>query len=238
MKKEVKQALQEAFAAPPPQDKNRFLRSVGQRNIPLWEMVLAQAAYVGKQVWILSFLVLLTALMSVRFLQQELLWILVALMPYLAVTAVTEQLRSETYGMAELELTTRFSLKSVLFARMTLVGAVHGVLLVLLMLLGWHSGFVAMAQLGIYLLVPYLLTTVSGLWLSRRLRSQDAMYGCLGIATVVSVLHLVNRTLLVQFYQVMYFPWWLAAAVGLLVLAGREYKNSMNRMEEHLWNLL
>lgn len=235
--KKVKQALQDAFAAPPPQDKNRFLRSVGQPRIGFWEFVLSQASYIGKQVWILSFLVLLAALFGIRFLQRDLLWILTAMMPYMAVTAVTEQIRSETYGMAELEVTTRFSLKNIRLARMTLVGLVHGLLLVLLMLLGRHSGLAAMAQLGVYLLVPYLLTTVSGLWLTRRLRSQEAMYGCLGIAVVVSVLPLVSRTFIVQLYQAMYFPWWLTAAVGLSVLVGLEYQNSMKRMEEQLWNL-
>ena len=236
MKREMKQALREAFAAPPPQNKNRFLRSVTQPKIGFWEFVLAQAAYIGRQVWVLSFLVLLAALLGVRFLQRDLLWILTALMPYLAVTAVTEQVRSESCGMAELEVTTRFSLKSVLLARMTLVGLVHGLMLVLLMLLGQSSGAAATAQLGIYLLVPYLLTTVSGLWLTRRLRSQEAVYGCLAIAVVVSVLPLVSRTFFLQLYQAIYFPWWLVMAAGLLLLNGLEYQNNMKRMEERMWN--
>ena len=235
MKREMKQALREAFAAPPPQNKNRFLRSVTQPKIGFWEFVLAQAAYIGRQVWVLSFLVLLAALLGVRFLQRDLLWILTALMPYLAVTAVTEQVRSESCGMAELEVTTRFSLKSVLLARMTLVGLVHGLVLALLMLLG-RQELAVMARVGVYLLVPYLLTTVSGLWLTRRLRSQEAVYGCLAIAVVVSVLPLVSRTFFLQLYQAIYFPWWLVMAAGLLLLNGLEYQNNMKRMEERMWN--
>lgn len=235
MKREMKQALREAFAAPPPQNKNRFLRSVTQPKIGFWEFVLAQAAYIGRQVWVLSFLVLLAALLGVRFLQRDLLWILTALMPYLAVTAVTEQVRSESCGMAELEVTTRFSLKSVLLARMTLVGLVHGLVLALLMLLG-RQELAVMARVGVYLLVPYLLTTMTGLWLTRRLRSQEAVYGCLAIAVVVSVLPLVSRTLFLQLYQAIYFPWWLVMAAGLLLLNGLEYQNNMKRMEERMWN--
>ena len=235
MKREMKQALREAFAAPPPQNKNRFLRSVTQPKIGFWEFVLAQAAYIGRQVWVLSFLVLLAALLGVRFLQRDLLWILTALMPYLAVTAVTEQVRSESCGMAELEVTTRFSLKSVLLARMTLVGLVHGLVLALLMLLG-RQELAVMARVGVYLLVPYLLTTVSGLWLTRRLRSQEAVYGCLAIAVVVSVLPLVSRTFFLQLYQAIYFPWWLVMTVGLLLLNGLEYQSNMKRMEERMWN--
>lgn len=235
MKREMKQALREAFAAPPPQNKNRFLRSVTQPKIGFWEFVLVQAAYIGRQVWVLSFLVLLAALLGVRFLQRDLLWILTALMPYLAVTAVTEQVRSESCGMAELEVTTRFSLKSVLLARMTLVGLVHGLVLALLMLLG-RQELAVMARVGVYLLVPYLLTTVSGLWLTRRLRSQEAVYGCLAIAVVVSVLPLVSRTFFLQLYQAIYFPWWLVMAAGLLLLNGLEYQSNMKRMEERMWN--
>ena len=44
------------------------------------------------------------------------------LLPFVALLAVTEGTRSAVYGMEELELATRFSLKSVLLARLCLVG--------------------------------------------------------------------------------------------------------------------
>ena len=48
------------------------------------------------------------------------LWITAALLPFVALLAVTEGTRSAVYGMEELELATRFSLKSVLLARLCL----------------------------------------------------------------------------------------------------------------------
>ena len=60
------------------------------------------------------------------------LWITAALLPFVALLAVTEGTRSAVYGMEELELATRFSLKSVLLARLCLVGSLHAVLLLCL----------------------------------------------------------------------------------------------------------
>ena len=72
--------------------------------------------------------------------------------------------------MEELELATRFSLKSVLLARLCLVGSLHAVLLLCLTLLCRGTGAASFGRTVVYLLVPYLLTAYGGLWLSRRLR--------------------------------------------------------------------
>lgn len=64
--------------------------------------------------------------------------------------------------MEELELATRFSLKSVLLARLCLVGSLHAVLLLCLTLLCRGTGAASFGRTVVYLLVPYLLTAYGG----------------------------------------------------------------------------
>ena len=84
--------------------------------------VLAQAAYIRKWVWVIS-VILLGALADIaaRW-PREALWVAAGMMPFLALTAMQEHLRSSMYNMTELELSTRFSVKSILLARMGLLG--------------------------------------------------------------------------------------------------------------------
>ena len=99
------------------------------------------------------------------------LWITAALLPFVALLAVTEGTRSAVYGMEELELATRFSLKSVLLARLCLVGSLHAALLLCLTLLcrgDW--GGLLWTDRGVSFGPLTFLTAYGGLWLSRRLR--------------------------------------------------------------------
>lgn len=69
------------------------------------------------------------------------LWITAALLPFLVPLAVSEGAKSTLYGMEELETASRFSRKSVLLARLCLIGTFHAVLLLALtLLLGGSQG--------------------------------------------------------------------------------------------------
>ena len=57
------------------------------------------------------------------------LWITAALLPFLVPLAVSEGAKSTLYGMEELETASRFSRKSVLLARLCLIGTFHACLL-------------------------------------------------------------------------------------------------------------
>ena len=54
--------------------------------------------------------------------EKDVLWIISALIPFIAMSILTENARSGIYLMAELEMAARFSLKSVILARMEILG--------------------------------------------------------------------------------------------------------------------
>lgn len=53
----------------------------------------------------------LIALMGARAFEKDVLWVISALIPFIALSLVTENARSNTYSMAEFEMSARFSLK-------------------------------------------------------------------------------------------------------------------------------
>ena len=63
----------------------------------------------------------------------------------------------------------------------------------MLSLIHIFHGVATIMQTGVYLLVPYLLTTFSGLWIIRKIRGKETIYGCMAAAVVISGLNLILR---------------------------------------------
>ena len=87
---------------------------------------------------------------------------------------------------------------------------------------------------GVYLLVPYLLTNAVGLYIARRIRGRECIYGILAVAAAVAVIPFATRLL----YREELFVWWLAALVVFGALTVKEWKRNMEKWEEYAWNLL
>lgn len=187
MTKREKQALARAFAAPAPRRKRAFLRTLPAPRPSGWAFMWVQARYIRRRVWLLSFGVFAAALGLSASVRRDLVWSLAALIPFIALAAVTETTRSEAHGMAELEAAARFSLKSVLLARMGIVGAAHLLTLAALTPLACQYGAHSYVQAGVWLLTPYLLTTALGLAVTRRLRGRESLYASACITAAVSI---------------------------------------------------
>ena len=66
-----------------------------------------------KSTLLLSFLLIIPALLGTYYIDLNTIWVISSLIPFLALLAVTESTRPAVYGMIEFEISTRFSLKSV-----------------------------------------------------------------------------------------------------------------------------
>ena len=224
MKQETKTYLQEAFAAPEPERKKDFLKSAVPVQISMFDFVKTQISYIRKRVWVVSVLIFALALMCVDCVGKESIWVISSLIPFIALCAVTESARSATYGMTELEMSARFSLKSVTLARMVSIGMLHLVILCVLIPVTGGTSYLPIFRTGIYLIVPYLLTSVLGLMVVRRLHDREIVYACMGCAVLVSLLCAYTRNFLSWVYGEKYFIWWCALVMYLLVKVYREYK--------------
>ena len=237
MNRDMKERLKEYFAAPEPERKGHFLNSLPAKPVGLSDFLLFQAAYIPKWVWGLSVLVFAPALVGAGFLKKDMLWCISACMPILALALVAESGRSERWGMAELEMSTRFSRKSILLARLGILGLADLLLFFLLLPLAYMNGDRSLLETGIYMLCPYLLTVFLGLWASRRVHGRECAWVCGAVALGVSL----GNTLMYQSIQGFYAPtgfrWWAAAFVLLSAgVAGQCYK-TIKEKEAPVWNL-
>lgn len=236
MKQDLKRALRDAFEPPAPEQKDAFLKNMLCPEISNLDFMLSQAGYIRKYVWGISVLIFGIAIGGVWAREKEILWVISALLPFAAVSVVAEYNRSHTFLMSELEMASRFSLKSVVLARMGILGTVHLCLLIFLIpVCTWHH-VVSILQTGVYLLVPYLLTTSLGLWAARILQGVESLYVCAGIASGVSGVHIFIRSVIPVLFEERYIPVWILLLAATAITTVREWKRTIKLTEELVWN--
>lgn len=244
MSRKLKKSIQKALEAPKPnqQEKERFLRTLPQAQISLLQFILIQAAYVRKRTLVLSLLSLFPALAGANCMELDTLWLVSAFVPFLGLLAVSESTRSMTYGMSEFEMSTRFSLKSVVLARMSVLGLLDTLILCCFIPFCYiHSNAsflqTSFLQTGIYLFVPYLLTVNISLWIVRHFRSKEAMYACMSVAALLSVANVWLHFIAAFVYQLAYVKWWLLLFALLIGAMAHETYCAIKQTEGFAWNL-
>lgn len=239
MNKQMKRSIQKAFEAPQPnqQEKTRFLKTFPQPGISIWKFILTQATYLQKWTLLFSVLLLFPALTGAYHFEKNTLWIVSAFVPFLGLLAVTENARSMVYGMNEFEMSTRFSLRSVILARMEVLGVLDLLILCFLIPLCCIGNDFSLFQTGIYLLVPYLLTVTTGLWITRRFHSREAIYGCMSVTVLISGANMGLHLIADFVYQSSYISWWFVLSVLLVGKMIYETYCTIKQTEELAWNL-
>ncbi|MEH2947007.1 hypothetical protein [Sporofaciens sp. JLR.KK001] len=229
--------LQEACEAPPPLRRDSFIQALPNRKISTLAFLRFQVGYIPKWIWGMSAVIFVLALAAACLLEQDILQILSAVIPFVAIASGIESGRSHIYAMAELEMSSRFSLKSVILARMGILGLSHLLLLAALIPLGTLHNTAGFLQTGVYLLTPYLAATLTGLWISRKIRGKEAGYAYLGTAVFISGFLMYIQAALPDCYQTRHFHRW---GILLVLLAGAviyEFTKIIQETEELEWNL-
>ena len=243
---------EEAFLAPTPQRKKEFLEYLkkeavysektqrqkaqmenpNKASIGIVAFILSQIVYIRKRVYLASLLILVLAVFAANYTRTDSVRNVAAMMPFIALCMVSESTRSETYGMAELEMASRFSIKSIMLARMGTIGFVHMISLCILIPVVRHGALISFVHAGIYLLVPYLAASVLEFAAVRRFRGKEAMSACVAISVMISLLNSILKELLQILFGSKQFVIWFVLAV---YLAGRtvvEYKKMIYQAEE------
>ncbi|MCD7837798.1 MAG: hypothetical protein LUG65_02655 [Clostridiales bacterium] len=227
--KKMQRLLKSAYAAPPPQRKETFLREHRRSEIGYGKLLTIQARYLPPSAWALSVaLFALILLLSFR-LDWRRVWVASALTPLLAPVAVTVSGQSERWGMAEWELSSRFSLQSVLLARLLALGGFHLALLAVLSPVLARCCSLGLLRAGVYLLAPYLASGAVGLALSRRLDGEEALYASVLTAVGLCLLFGLPGALVPAAYQVERFPLWVALLAALTAALLHEIRCSVKK---------
>ncbi len=227
--------------APEPERKESFFLLLEERGlvsgrfsvINHGEFLLRQFFYIGKWVWLWSGIILLgiTAICCSSKGDYPF-----ALTPLLAAGILVETGRSFRWKMAELEYTARFSLRSVMLARMFLLGTIEtaGLLAVILIVRPWYP--FSLGRVFLYMMVPYLSAALSGSVYERKHRSGSG-WGSIIICLLSSGFFAVAPYWIRSLYDERNTIVWLLAFVLLMLCLGRSVSSWFFEMEEPIWSL-
>ncbi len=246
--KKIIEGLKELYAAPKPQRKDAFLRKLAAKeswrnsngitdSLSYGKFLTGQLKYMRKYNFLISLVLFGIALAGTGSMNRDILWVLSAFVPFLALSAVLEGRKSTRFGMEELELASKFSMKSVLMARLMILGISDALLLGVVLPVMLMSGKKEVLYTGVYILLPYLMAAFWGLYLTRKVRGGEEETLCFLAAALVSLGFLVMRILDVRFFEAAYYWNWAAAVVVLTALTGRECMRLLKETEEYSWNL-
>ena len=230
--KKEKELLEQAFSVPAPKKKRTFLRALPKQEVGLGTLILSQAAYIRKWSWAVSFLLFALVALAAQMMELDVIWILSAVMPLAALLIILEFAKSSAHGMSELEMSSRFSLRTLLLARMVMLGVVQ----LLGLLLTVPMAGMTLVSNGVYLLVPYLLTALLGLVAVRRIQGKEGLFVCGSISAFVCILAPMSKPFVPILYVRENRILWVLAVILLLIGLVKEYRTTSNHWEEFVWN--
>lgn len=236
MNKDLKNELKAIYDAPAPIRKDTFLKQHHRREISLWDFIKIQAGYVSKLSWIGSLVLFAIALVFARYVDDDTIWAMASLMPAFAILLLVENGRSAYYGMAELELASRFSLCTVGMARLGAISIGQVILFLFLIPVFVLYEIGTVIQGAAYLLVPYLASVVLGLVVSRKLNSKGGIYGCIGSALFVEVSQYFAYTVQPEIYAPQNQFIWMLLLIGAIIITVWQVRITSRGMEELKWN--
>lgn len=232
MKRKLRDELKKVYQAPPPERKCAFLHQIALQPIHTGHVVWSQISYISKLEWLLSILLFSITIMINYFFETAVFGMTLALMPFLAVAAVSECMRSVVYGMDELEMAARFSLKSIILARMFMIG-IENLVLVIIFSVFMHGGLLLTM---LCLAVPYLITTYGSLLIVRKVSGKEGIYICISYSAAVSMLVGVGFLNYAWIYQEQFVYFWMAAVLLLTFANFKEGRRFLAVPKEEKWN--
>ena len=232
--------LKEICSTSEPEEKKAFFQGLEDRGLtsrrPVvinhGDFLLRQFLYVGKWIWLLS-AVLLLCITGICYGNTG--NYPFALTPLLAAGILVETGRSFRWKMAELEYTARFSLRSVMLARMFLVGIVEtaGLLVVIWVVRPWFS--YSLIRVFLYMMVPYLAASLLGSVYERKNRS-DNSWGSMIICFLSSGLFAAAPCCLSSLYEERFTVIWTVAFILLVFSLVVSMRRWICELEEAVWN--
>ena len=196
------------------------------------EFLAGQLFYIEKWVWVLSGMLMLFIIWACSMNSGNYPF---ALTPLLAVGILVETGRSYRWKMAELEYAARFSLRSIVLARMFLVGLIDtaGLLIVVAAVRSYLT--YSLLRVFLYMMVPYLTAAFLGSVYERKKRT-DAWLGSIVICILSSAVFAAAPIFVSSLYEESLTIIWAAAFIFLICSLAVSVREQMREMEEPIWN--
>lgn len=241
MNKKLKKELQFIYGTPEPVGKREFLKKIDVPGMGYPEFLRSQMGYIRKWNWVLAATIFAGGVclaVSVKSsVQVMIVAVLAVLFSFLAMSAALEGARALQFGMEELELTTRFSRKTVLAARFTILGLENLILFAIIFPVMTGKGQYEAITTAVILLFPYLFTCFLSLIILRSVRGRESVYYCCcaAVGSCLLVLGIVYGNF--RIFRLISPDIWGISILILGIAVVSEIKKALRLSEELIWNL-
>lgn len=243
MNSTLKKELTTAFEPPKALNKEHFLQTLDYPKTSKIEFLHIQIGYIRKRVWCIFFLLLLLAIICTNIIGKDdnifnVIGMISAIVPFIALVMIIEIARSSAYSMEELEMTTRFQLSDIVLARLGILGTGTIILFLLILPIISRTIGLGIVKTGIYILVPYLLTCIISLGIVSHTKGKDSAYYCGVSSVVISVIICVfGFTKHTMMYSEKYYNIWIIIFVVSIFIVMKQVMQFIRKTEELEWNL-
>ena len=239
MNDRMNEMIKMAFEAPPPVRKEAFLRQLSyspERRATWYDMIPAQIGYIHKSAWVCAAMVFSVVLYSLSGQNENTVFMIAAFTPFLALSVLVESNRSRRCNMSELEAVTRYSLRSIVFCKMLILGIFDLMfLLFVIAITGVQSGN-DMLSSGTYILLPYLLTMWLGLMIEQTRIGRETPYVATGISMLISLILLIMVNSDHRLLHPDYVPGWEILIVFSVMGIAIRIRDKAKCLEDAVWS--
>ena len=206
-------------------------------SLPYWQFILSQFHFIRKKVWAAQIFALLACGLALFYLPEgtKTIAILSAATPLIMLTNVFELSRSYTYRTAEIELSTQYSLKQVMIARLTVLGMVDVLCLTILLILSGIQLPTEIYAVILYIVVPFLATCFGCLLILNRVKSKECNYYCVALGLCITVAIGVATVQYPKMYEHAAIGVWamvfVVTFIGMLHEVNRMLKNCVQGLD-------
>ena len=194
-KKRIKDEIRNLYQIPNPKHKKEFCKRLQKEygddlssRLSLGIFLISQIRYIRPWGWLVSVTVFLVVLINMHTTNLESGWKVSALVPFIAMSLITELHRSSRFKMDELEQSTRFSLKSIILARLYIMGISNLFVMICITPFVVNMCQISFVNAAVYILLPYTATSFFCLIILRLWHNQESIYVCAAISIGISLL--------------------------------------------------
>lgn len=221
------------------QQSKQLIQQVPPKSMSLSSFYFQQLRFIRLRTWCLQFvIVLLAALLIMNAPNTRTIMALTsAVSPFIYLVSVSELIRSQAHRVFELELSTKYSYKTVMLARIGLMNILNIVAITLLTFTVVKVSQLAVLQAFFFICIPFLLTSILGLWMLHWQHTKETyqwvyIAGGLFSICIMLVVYLYPQL----FLSISNGLWWsvMLIAIGAVIYQYRQLINGTSLQIEKL----
>lgn len=216
--------------------KKEFLDNIRQPRTSAKEFLVNQIFFIRKGTWVLTFTLTVVAIMAISIFGLNLignsLWNVGAISPFLALTMLMEITKSDSNKMVEMEDSCLYNRHQVVLARLIILGGTNFTSICLIALAIKLSAGQNIIQILLWLILPYMLTCVTSLYILKGSKRRESSMYCSIVAGGVAVSYSIISNLYRVIFELKYITLLSIIAITLIILTIIMFRRYINIKEE------